>query len=79
MMEKTEPLITKATGRISGSSEGFIVLQVETENFEANLLRFSLDAAIQACALLLGDSRIAEAIPSDGKIVFSERGGKRHD
>jgi hypothetical protein len=66
MTEKTLPLIVKALSRASSGSEDLIVVQVETEHGEPLLLKLSLVAAIQVCALLLGDSRIEQAIP-DGK------------
>lgn len=70
MTEITLPLIVKAFSRVSSSSEGPIVLQVETESGEPVTLKLSLVAAIQVCALLLGDSRIGQAIDLKGKTIF---------
>ena len=72
MTEKTLPPIAKAFSSASSISDGPIVLQVETEFGEPAQLKLSLAAAIQICALLLGDSRVEQAIDPNEKIIYPQ-------
>ena len=69
MLDKTFPHIVKALSGVSSESEGPIVLRVEGNFGEPLPLKLSLVAAIQVCALLLGDPRVKQAIDSGEKIL----------